>query len=279
MLYLCATPIGNLEDVTLRLLRILKEVSLIICEDTRHSKILLAHYDIHKPLLAYHDHNKEEMESHIIDHLRNIGDVALLTDAGMPSISDPGYELVNACRREGLPYTVLPGPSASLTALVLSGMASDRFVFEGFLPRKGKGREERLTALAKEVRSVILYEAPHRLKNTLKDLAALDQNREIACCRELTKRYEETIRGSLAEVQHYFDKEEPRGEFVLILEGTTVEKQNISFEEVLAYAQELVAGGMKTKAAAKHTANSFSEYRSRDIYQGLLDDEKRKTTQ
>ncbi len=268
-LYLCATPIGNLEDVTLRLLRILGEVSLIACEDTRHSAKLLNHYEIKKPLLSYHEHNKMKAGERILDHLREKGDVALLTDAGMPAISDPGFELVQRCREEGIPYTVLPGPSASLTALVLSGIAGDRFCFEGFLPRSGKDRRDRLAVLAEEERTCILYEAPHRLLETLDDLADAIGDRSVAVCRELTKQYEEVRRGSAAEHAAYFREQAPRGEFVLILAGA--EPIQPSLDAAIACARSLVAQGRRTKEAAKEAAACHPGISQRDIYQALID--------
>lgn len=268
-LYLCATPIGNLEDVTLRLLRVLGEVSLIACEDTRHSAKLLNHYEIKKPLLAYHEHNKIKAGERILAHLREEGDVALLTDAGMPAISDPGFELVQACREAGIPYTVLPGPSASLTALVLSGIAGDRFCFEGFLPRSGKERRARLDALATEERTTILYEAPHRLLDTLDDLAATVGDRSLAVCRELTKQYEEVRRGSAAEHAEHFRAQAPRGEFVLVLAGA--EPTPPSAEDAIAYARSLTAAGRRTKEAAKEAAARYPGISQRDIYRALID--------
>lgn len=268
-LYLCATPIGNLEDVTLRLLRILGEVSLIACEDTRHSAKLLNHYEIKKPLLSYHEHNKMKAGERIIAHLRENGDVALLTDAGMPAISDPGFELVQRCREEGIPYTVLPGPSASLTALVLSGMRGDRFSFEGFLPRSGKERRERLSALREEERTVILYEAPHRLVETLDDLKEVIGERAVAICRELTKQYEEVRCASAAEHAAYFREQAPRGEFVLVVAGAEPIAPN--WDDALAFAESLLASGHRTKEAAKEAALQYPGISRRDLYQALID--------
>ena len=202
-LYVCATPIGNLEDITLRVLRILKEADLIAAEDTRHTRGLLEHFDIHTPLTSYHEHNKEEKGPWLADQLAEGKSIALVSDAGMPAISDPGEPLVALCRTRGIPVTVLPGPCALVTALAGSGFPGRQFCFEGFLPADKKERRERLAALTDETRTMILYEAPHRIKKTLAELAeALGGDRLMMVCRELTKQYEtyqaETIDSFLA---------------------------------------------------------------------------------
>lgn len=219
ILYLCTTPIGNLEDITLRVLRVLNEVDYIAAEDTRHTLKLLNHYNISKPLISYHEHSRREKSMEIIALLKAGKNVAYCSDAGMPGISDPGAELIRLARDEGIQATLLPGPSASLTALVLSGLPTDRFVFEGFLPRDKKERAKRLEQLAREDRTIILYEAPHRIRQTLKDLYRQLGDRRISIVREITKLYEEVISMGLEEAAVYYDDNTPRGEFVLVLEG------------------------------------------------------------
>lgn len=266
-LYLCASPIGNLEDVSLRLIRTLKEVSLIACEDTRTSATLLARYDIHKPLTAYHDHNKARETDRLVDHLTASGDLALLTDAGMPSVSDPGYELCRAAQAAGHTVTVIPGPSAVLTALVLSGLPTDRFVFDGFLPKSGKARRQRLAEWEKEPRTIVFFEAPHRVLTSLSDLQAHFPDREVAICRELTKRFEEVRRDKPEKLLAHFTANPPRGEFVFVMAGAADEGPDD--DAALAYAADLLAGGMRTKEAAKTAADRFGTS-SRVLYQGLL---------
>lgn len=270
MLYLCATPIGNLEDITLRVLRTLEEADVIYCEDTRNSLKLLRHFEIQKPLKSYHDHSPLERAHAIADEVEAGKNVALVSDAGMPVISDPGFELVNVMRERGLPYTVLPGPSASLTALVLSGIASDRFIFEGFLPRKKKDLDARLDALDKQSATAIIYEAPHRLLDTLGALKKRWPERELACAREISKKFEEVVRGSVSEVCAHFEENAPRGEFVMIL-GPAAEKEEVSLDTALAYARDLVREGQSTNQAAKDAAKKF-KLAKRDIYNALLED-------
>lgn len=272
-LYLCASPIGNLEDVSLRLIRTLKEVSLIACEDTRTSATLLARYDIHTPLTAYHDHNKARETDRLIDYLLTEGDVALLTDAGMPSISDPGYELCRAAREAGNPVTLIPGPSAVLAALVLSGLPTDRFVFDGFLPKSGKARKDRLKDWEKEKRTIVFFEAPHRVLATLADLQAHFPRRQVAVCRELTKRFEEVLCDTAENLIAHFSATAPRGEFVFVLAGAPDEAPDRA--AALAYAADLVSGGMRTKEAAKAAAEKYT-CSSRQIYQGLIADSRNK---
>jgi len=222
-LYLAATPIGNLEDITLRALRILKEVDIIAAEDTRQTAKLLNHYDIKKPMISYHEHNKKSKGEEIIKLLMDGKTVALVSDAGMPSISDPGEDLVRLCIENSIEVIPIPGPSASLTALSISGLPTSRFVFVGFLPVKGKERNEILEKLANEEKTMILYEAPHRLMSTLKDLREYMGNRRISISRELTKKFEETIRCNLDEAIEEFSTRNIKGEFVLVLEGKSPE--------------------------------------------------------
>lgn len=274
MLYLCATPIGNLEDITLRVLRVLQEADVIYCEDTRNTLKLLRHFEIAKPLQSYHDHSPEARAQKIADDVRAGRQVALVSDAGMPVISDPGFDLVNLFRRENLPYTVLPGASASLTALVLSGIAADRFLFEGFLPRKKKDLEARLALLDKERATAIIYESPHRLSATLDVFAKRWPERECAAVREITKRFEETVRGTTVSVRNHFNANAPRGEFVLILGGAveTETSAEDAFAQGLALAKQLIQDGVSTNQAAKEAAQATG-LSKRTIYQALLADQ------
>lgn len=274
MLYLCATPIGNLEDITLRVLRVLQEADVIYCEDTRNTLKLLRHFEIAKPLQSYHDHSPEARAQKIADDVRAGRQVALVSDAGMPVISDPGFDLVNLFRRENLPYTVLPGASASLTALVLSGIAADRFLFEGFLPRKKKDLEARLALLDKERATAIIYESPHRLSATLDVFAKRWPERECAAVREITKRFEETVRGTTVSVRDHFNANAPRGEFVLILGGAveTETSAEDTLAQGLALARQLIQDGASTNQAAKEAAQATG-LSKRTIYQALLADQ------
>lgn len=274
MLYLCATPIGNLEDITLRVLRVLQEADVIYCEDTRNTLKLLRHFEIAKPLQSYHDHSPEARAQKIADDVRAGRQVALVSDAGMPVISDPGFDLVNLFRHENLPYTVLPGASASLTALVLSGIAVDRFLFEGFLPRKKKDLEARLALLDKERATAIIYESPHRLSATLDVFAKRWPERECAAVREITKRFEETVRGTTVSVRNHFNANAPRGEFVLILGGAveTETSAEDAFAQGLALAKQLIQDGASTNQAAKEAAQATG-LSKRTIYQALLADQ------
>lgn len=274
MLYLCATPIGNLEDITLRVLRVLQEADVIYCEDTRNTLKLLRHFEIAKPLQSYHDHSPEARAQKIADDVRAGRQVALVSDAGMPVISDPGFDLVNLFRRENLPYTVLPGASASLTALVLSGIAADRFLFEGFLPRKKKDLEARLALLDKERATAIIYESPHRLSATLDVFAKRWPERECAAVREITKRFEETVRGTTVSVRDHFNANVPRGEFVLILGGAveTETSAEDSLAQGVAFAKKRIQEGASTNQAAKEAAQATG-LSKRTIYQALLADQ------
>ena len=274
MLYLCATPIGNLEDITLRVLRALQEADVIYCEDTRNTLKLLRHFEIAKPLQSYHDHSPEARAQKIADDVRAGRQVALVSDAGMTVISDTGFDLVNLFRRENLPYTVLPGASASLTALVLSGIAADRFLFEGFLPRKKKDLEARLALLDKERATAIIYESPHRLSATLDVFAKRWPERECAAVREITKRFEETVRGTTVSVRDHFNANVPRGEFVLILGGAveTETSAEDTLAQGLALAKQLIQEGASTNQAAKEAAQATG-LSKRTIYQALLADQ------
>ena len=219
MLYLVPTPLGNLKDITLRALEVLKEVDLILCEDTRTSQKLLQHYQINKPLTPYHQHNEHRVADHLVAQLQAGKKMALITDAGTPGISDPGFLLVRACIQQGVPVNCLPGATAFVPALINSGFSAQRFCFEGFLPLK-KGRQTLLKFLAVETRTIILYESPVRLVKTLTDLATyMGDTRRASVSREITKMFEETRRGTLLELIAYFTQKPPKGEIVLVLEG------------------------------------------------------------
>lgn len=218
-LYLCATPIGNLSDVTQRVLETLRSVDIIAAEDTRNSIKLLNHFEIKVPLTSYHEYNKYDKANELIDKLQEGKNVALITDAGTPAISDPGEILTDMCLKAGIRVTSLPGPCALITALSMSGISARRFVFEGFLPSDKKERRRVLDDLVDETRTIILYEAPHHLRSTLSELYDRLGNRGMALCRELTKKFEETIRMPLADMIEYYDEHEPKGEYVLVFEG------------------------------------------------------------
>jgi len=256
MLYLCATPIGNLEDITLRALRILREVDAIAAEDTRHTLKLLNHYEIAKPLISYHEHNKMEKGREIVGMLKRGMNIALVSDAGMPGISDPGADLAALAAEAGIACTIIPGPSAALSALVLSGLSTKRFAFEGFLPREGRERREQLARLKNESRTLIFYESPHRLSDVLKDMHGILGSRRIALVRELTKIHEEVISLDLKDAAAYYDDKSPRGEYVLVLEGKGSEQDlpdygSLTVEEHLKAYME---AGMDKKEAVKQVA-------------------------
>ncbi|HUK56047.1 MAG TPA: 16S rRNA (cytidine(1402)-2'-O)-methyltransferase [Nitrospiria bacterium] len=219
VLYIVSTPIGHLEDITLRALRVLKEVRLIAAEDTRHTQKMLNHYQIHTPLTSYHDHNKEEKAEVLVQRLKEGHAIALVTDAGTPGISDPGYYLINRCIQAGLPLSPVPGPSAFLAALAVSGLPTDAFLFEGFLPKKRIGRLKHLQALKDEPRTVIFYESPHRLVRSLHDVHETWGDRRAVVARELTKIFEEIIRGKLSQIIATMEGGAIRGEITLVIEG------------------------------------------------------------
>jgi len=272
-LYICATPIGNLEDITLRALRILKEVNYIAAEDTRHTLKLLNHYGISKPLISYHEHNQRERGQKIIELLMQGHDVALVSDSGMPGISDPGIPLIDLARQNGIPVTVLPGATASIAALVLSGMDTSRFAFEGFLPREKKDREARLEELKREQRTVIIYEAPHRVLATLRDMLDKLGNRKVAVVRELTKVHEEVIILYIEQMLEHFNEHPPKGEMVLILEGCGHQDipddkaWNISIEE---HIRQYMAQGFDKKEAVKQVAKVRGLPKS-EVYKHSID--------
>ncbi|MBU1291685.1 16S rRNA (cytidine(1402)-2'-O)-methyltransferase [bacterium] len=226
ILYICGTPIGNLEDITIRALKILKEVKLIAAEDTRHTKKLLIHYQINTKVTSYHEYNKFKKAPYLVEILKNGQDIALVSDAGMPGISDPGYVLINLALNNNIKIIPIPGVSALITALVVSGLPTDKFVFEGFLPRKIKERKRYFKSIENEERTIIFYEAPHRLKRALKDMLDVWGERKIVIARELTKKYEEIIRGNLSQVITEINTKEIKGEITLVVQGGIKKKGN-----------------------------------------------------
>lgn len=279
MLYICATPIGNLEDITLRTLRVLKEVDLIAAEDTRHSIKLLNHFEIKTPMTSYHEYNKYDKAKTLVKKMEEGINVALITDAGTPAISDPGEELVKQCHEAGIEVTSLPGPSAFVTALTISGQATRRFCFEAFLPYDKKEREMVLEELKIETRTIIVYEAPHKLKKTLKELYDVLGNRQISLCRELTKKHETNFRTTLSEAIAYYEMQEPKGEFVLVIEGA--DRQQLKSEEMQEFlsmsipdhVKYYIEQGLDKKEAMKQAAKDRGVGK-REIYQALLEVEK-----
>ena len=274
-LYLCATPIGNLEDITFRVLRTLKEVDLIAAEDTRNSIKLLNHFDIHTPMTSYHEYNKIEKAEVLIRKMQEGTNIALITDAGTPGISDPGEDLVRMCYEAGIEVTSLPGPAACITALTLSGLATRRFAFEAFLPSDKKERQAVLAELVDETRTIILYEAPHRLTKTLKELLDTLGNRRMTLCRELTKKHETAFTSTIEEILKFYETQEPKGECVLVLEGRSrqelVEEERARWEEmsIEEHMNVYLGQGMDKKEAMKAVAKDRGVSK-RDIYQALL---------
>ncbi|MFB2968481.1 16S rRNA (cytidine(1402)-2'-O)-methyltransferase [Aerosakkonema sp. BLCC-F183] len=269
-LYVVATPIGNLEDMTFRAVRILQMVDAIAAEDTRHTGKLLQHFQIATPQISYHEHNRQQRIPELVDLLKQGKSIALVSDAGMPLISDPGYELVRACISVEIPVVPIPGASAAITALSASGLSTDRFVFEGFLPAKGSGRKERLEALQTESRTIILYESPHRLRQTLQDLAdVLGGDRQLVLARELTKLHEEFWRGTIAAAILAYSQRSPQGEFTLALAGLQLEKPYFSEEILKSELQQLLGQGISRSQASRQLAKATSLPR-RFIYELAL---------
>lgn len=263
-LYVVATPLGNLEDITLRALRILKEVSLIATEDTRTTGRLLKHFNIHRPMVSYFEHNKLVRLERILDALHQ-GDVALVSEAGTPLLSDPGYELVRAAIAQGIPVVPIPGPSALTAALSASGLPPDRFLFVGFLPRKAVERRRVLAGVKNEPATLIFFEAPHRLPASLEDMAAiLGPDRRIAVCRELTKLHEEIWRGSLQEAGPVWREREPRGEFTLLVSGAEPEPA-WNRDRVVAALREAINAGIKPRDAVRQVTD-LSGWSKREVY-------------
>ncbi len=278
MLYLCATPIGNLEDITFRVLRTLKEVDLIAAEDTRNSIRLLNHFEIKTPMTSYHEFNKVEKAKVLVQKLLSGKNIAVITDAGTPGISDPGEELVRQCHEAGIKVTSLPGAAACITALTMSGRPTRRFAFEAFLPADKQERKEVLSELVKETRTIIIYEAPHRLVRTLKELEqVLGKERQLTICKELTKRYENTFLTTIQEALSYYDINEPRGEYVLVIEGKKrsdiIKEKQAEWESmsIKDHVDMYIGQGMDKKEAMKAVAKDRGVSK-RDIYQELLND-------
>ena len=277
MLYLCATPIGNLEDITFRVLRTLKEVDIIAAEDTRNSIKLLNHFEIKTPMTSYHEYNKVEKARVLVDKMLSGKNVAVITDAGTPGISDPGEELVRQCHEAGINVTSLPGPAACITALTMSGRRTRRFAFESFLPSDKQERRQILDELKNETRTIIIYEAPHRLVKTLKELeGVLGSSRELTICKELTKRYENALLITLGGAVEYYGINEPRGEYVLVIEGKErseiIKEQQSAWEDmsITDHVNMYINQGMDKKEAMKAAAKDRGVSK-RDIYQALLE--------
>ncbi len=264
-LYIVATPIGNLEDLSPRALRILREVCLIAAEDTRHTAKLLTHFDIRTPITSYYEHNKLTKLDSILEQLTR-GDVALVSDGGFPGISDPGYELIRAAIDHGVAVNPIPGPSALLSALVVSGLPTDSFVYLGFLPRKSSDRSRLLEENKNEARTLICFETPHRLIDSLEDIQKVFGDRQIVVCREMTKLHEETFRGLISAAITHFNKGEVRGEITLVIAGRSPEAQETwSEDRVRSTLQKLIDDGMERKEAAKQVA-AQSGWERRAVY-------------
>ncbi len=270
-LYLVATPIGNLQDITFRAVNTLREVEIIAAEDTRQTLKLLNHFEIKKPLVSYYEHNKVTKGNYLIDQLHQGKNIALVSDAGTPGISDPGEDLVRLCIENDIPVTMIPGPVAAVTGMVISGLPTGRFVFEGFLPMNKRTRQERLKQLKDEIRTIVFYEAPHKLPYTLKDMFNAWGDRKIALARELTKRYEEVIRCTLKEAMDRYQLEAPKGEFVIIIEGQNeqvLQEQDrdkyahITIEE---HVEKYINEGFQKKEAIKKAAEDRG-LNKREVY-------------
>ena len=270
-LFLCPTPIGNLEDITFRVIRTLKEVDLIAAEDTRHSIKLLNHFEIKTPMTSYHEYNKVDKARYLVNLMLEGKNVAVITDAGTPGISDPGEELVRQCFEAGIKVSSLPGPAACITALTMSGLKTRRFVFEAFLPADKKERREILDELADETRTIIIYEAPHHLVGTLKELYQVLGDREITQCRELTKKYEEAYKSTIGSLIDKYETEEPRGEYVLVIQGKPMEEKRSQRQEdwkqlsIEEHMNHYLEQGMDKKEAMKKVAKDRGVSK-RDIY-------------
>ncbi|MBE9207012.1 16S rRNA (cytidine(1402)-2'-O)-methyltransferase [Nostoc sp. LEGE 06077] len=269
-LYVVGTPIGNLEDITFRAVRILQTVDLIAAEDTRHTGKLLQHFQVKTPQLSYHEHNRNSRIPEILEHLSQGKAIALVSDAGMPGISDPGYELIKACIDAGIKVVPIPGASAAITALSAAGLPTDKFVFEGFLPAKTQRRREHLETLQTEARSLIFYESPHRLPETLQDLAEVfGSDRHIVMARELTKLYEEFWRGTIADAIAHYQQREPQGEYTLVVAGTPLSQPLLTETELKAELQQLISQGISRSQASRQLAK-FTSLSRRQVYQLAL---------
>ncbi len=276
ILYICGTPIGNLEDITLRALKILKEVDLIAAEDTRHTLKLLNHYQINTKITSYHEYNKFKKAPYLVEILKNGQDIALVSDAGMPGISDPGYVLIDLALKDNIKIIPVPGVSALITALVVSGLPTDKFVFEGFLPRKIKERKRYFKNIENEERTIIFYEAPHRLKRALKDMLEILGDRRVVLARELTKMYEEIIRGKLSQILTEISTKEVKGEITLIVQGGIKKKENDSMDFLIKeciieeYLKKLKNQGYSNKEIIKITQEKLNIPKNL-IYKKLLE--------
>lgn len=274
-LYLCATPIGNLEDITLRVIRTLKEVDLIAAEDTRNSMKLLTHFDIHTPITSYHKNNRYDKATTLVNKLLEGQSIALITDAGMPCVSDPGEELARLAAESGIPVTVLPGACAAVTALALSGLSTGRFCFEGFLPPTKKERKAVLSRLALETRTMIVYEAPHHLAATLRDLFEVLGDRQVSVCRELTKVHETVFRTTLKEAVAFYETTPPKGECVLVIKGldssVLEENERLKWQElsIPEHMEIYLSKGMDKKEAMKAVAKDRGVTKQ-EIYKACL---------
>lgn len=271
-LYLCATPIGNLEDITFRVLNTLKSVDLIAAEDTRNSIKLLNHFDIKIPMTSYHEYNKIDKAKVLVQKMQEGTNIALITDAGTPGISDPGEELVKQAYEAGITVTSLPGPAACITALTLSGLETRRFAFEAFLPTDKKERKQVLSEMERETRTVILYEAPHRLKKTLAELFQVLGDRKITLCKELTKKHENAFLTTISQAMAYYEENDPRGEYVLVIQGKSqqqvVEEEQKKWEEITIeeHMDIYLSKGMAKKEAMKAVAKDRG-ISKREVYQ------------
>lgn len=271
IIYIVGTPIGNLSDFSPRAIETLKSVDFIAAEDTRVTLKLLNHFDIHKPLVSYHEHNLRERGEMIIQKVLSGEDAAIVSDAGMPCISDPGEDIVRLAAAAGIQTIVIPGPSAAISALCISGLSTSRFAFEGFLSTNKKNRREHLQSLVNDTHTLIFYEAPHKLPDTLRDMsAALGSGRKVSLCREMTKIHEEVFRTTLGEAAEYYAVNTPKGEFVLIIEGAkpTLEPE-MSLEDALEEAKQLVEQGLRPTDAAKQVS-SHSPFKKSEIYAALV---------
>lgn len=271
LLYICPTPIGNLEDITLRTLKVLEEVDIIAAEDTRHTLKLLNHYNIKKPLISYHEHNKKSKGELLLKKLMEGVKIALVTDAGMPGISDPGEDIIRLCIEEDIDIVALPGATASILALVLSGFPTGKFVFEGFLPTKKKDRIKELERLKKEERTIILYEAPHRIEALLQDILTILGNRNISISRELTKIHEETFRGNIVEAMDWLKDSKPKGEFVIVLEGGEILEDDL-YEDISLkdHIRKYMEEGLSKKDAIRKVAKERNMPKNQ-VYKESLD--------
>ena len=277
-LYLCATPIGNLEDMTFRAVRVLKEADLIAAEDTRNSIRLLNHFDIHTPMTSYHEYNRIDKGHHLVSLLLEGKNIALITDAGTPGISDPGEDLVRMCRDAGIPVTSVPGACACVNALIISGRPTRRFCFEAFLPADKKDRRRVLQEIQEETRTTVIYEAPHRLRKTLQELLEVLGDRRLSICRELTKKFETVMETTLEDAVRFYGEQEPRGEYVLVLEGRSHasidEEERSRFENmsVQEHVEMYEEQGLNRKDAMKQAAKDRGVSK-RDIYRSLLEED------